>query len=136
MNLKKALKSKKIEIVDGDITDKKLVFLITKNVDFLFHFAAIRITQCAEEPRLAHDVLATGTLNLLEAAIKNKIKKINSPILIMHGKKDNIVPQIMGLELFEKANNPKFSYFPDNDDHMMEYNEELLSKIKNFINKL
>ena len=67
---------------------------------------------------------------------KNKIKKINSPILIMHGKKDNIVPQIMGLELFEKANNPKFSYFPDNDDHMMEYNEELLSKIKNFINKL
>jgi fermentation-respiration switch protein FrsA (DUF1100 family) len=54
----------------------------------------------------------------------------------MHGKKDNIVPQIMGLELFEKANNPKFSYFPDNDDHMMEYNEELLSKIKNFINKL
>ena len=50
----------------------------------------------------------------------------------MHGKKDNIVPQIMGLELFEKANDPKFSYFPDNDDHMMEYNEELLSKIKNF----
>ena len=47
-----------------------------------------------------------------------------------------LVPQIMGLELFEKANNPKFSYFPDNDDHMMEYNEELLSKIKKFINKL
>ena len=67
---------------------------------------------------------------------KNKIKKISSPILIMHGKKDNIVPQKMGLELFEIANNPKFSYFPDNDDHMMEYNEELLSKIKIFINKL
>ena len=67
---------------------------------------------------------------------KNKIKKINSPILIMHGKKDNIVPQIMGLELFEKANNPKFSYFPDNDDHMMEYNDELLIQIKSFINNL
>ena len=65
-----------------------------------------------------------------------KIKNITTPILIMHGKKDNIVPQKMGLELFENANNPKFSYFPDNDDHMMEYNEELISKIKNFINKL
>ena len=42
----------------------------------------------------------------------------------------------MGLELFENANNPKFSYFPDNDNHMMEYNEELLFKIENFINKL
>ena len=65
-----------------------------------------------------------------------KIKNITTPILIMHGKKDNIVPQKMGLELFEIANNPKFSYFPDNDDHMMEYNDELLFKIKNFINKL
>ena len=34
----------------------------------VFHLAAIRITQCAEEPRLAHDVLATGTFNVVEAA--------------------------------------------------------------------
>ena len=54
----------------------------------------------------------------------------------MHGKKDNIVPQKMGLELFAIANNPKFGYFPDNDDHMMEYNDELLIKIKSFINNL
>ena len=54
----------------------------------------------------------------------------------MHGKKDNIVPQKMGLELFEKANQPKFSYFPENDDHMMEYNDNLLNSIKLFINKI
>ena len=65
-----------------------------------------------------------------------KLKNINSPILVMHGKKDKIVPFHMGKQVFEKANDPKFYYFPDNDDHMMEYNEELLSKIKNFINKL
>ena len=41
-----------------------------------------------------------------------KIQSITVPILIMHGKKDNIVPQKMGLELFEKANEPKFNYFP------------------------
>ena len=39
---------------------------------------------------------------------KNKIKKINSPILIMHGKQDNIVPQKMGLKLFENEFNMSF----------------------------
>ena len=65
-----------------------------------------------------------------------KIKNITTPILIMHGKKDNIVPQKMGLELYKKANQPKFSYFPENDDHMMEYNDNLLNSIKLFINKI
>ena len=65
-----------------------------------------------------------------------KIKNITTPILIMHGKKDNIVPQKMGLELYEKANQPKFSYFPEDDDHMMEYNDNLLNSIKLFINKI
>jgi uncharacterized protein len=65
-----------------------------------------------------------------------KIQSITSPILIMHGKKDNIVPHEMGLELFKKANEPKFNYFPENDDHMMEYNSKLLNNIKLFINKI
>ena len=65
-----------------------------------------------------------------------KIQSITAPILIMHGKKDNIVPQKMGLELFEKANEPKFNYFPEDDNHMMEYNNELLDNIKSFINKI
>jgi len=67
---------------------------------------------------------------------KSKINDIKTPILIMHGKMDNIVPQQMGLELFEKANNPKYSYFPEDDDHMMNYNKKLLNKIKLFINKI
>jgi uncharacterized protein len=66
----------------------------------------------------------------------SKIKDIKTPILIMHGKMDNIVPQKMGLELFEKANEPKFNYFPENDNHMMEYNDELLNNINLFINKI
>ena len=93
-------------------------------------------TSIADAAKIYYPYLPINLLLKDRYDSKIKIKKINSPILIMHGKKDNIVPQIMGLELFEKANDPKFSYFPDNDDHMMEYNEELLSKIKNFINKL
>ena len=65
----------------------------------------------------------------------SKIKKITTPILIMHGKKDDIVPFSMGKELFEKANNPKYSYFTSDDDHMMEFNAKLLKSLKNFIDK-
>ena len=65
----------------------------------------------------------------------SKIKKINYPILIMHGRKDDIVPFFMGKKLFEKANSPKDSYFTDSDDHMMEFNSQLLNKIKDFITK-
>ena len=65
-----------------------------------------------------------------------KIQSINIPVLIMHGKKDNIIPQKMGLDIFEKANQPKFNYFPENDDHMLEYNDKLLNNIKLFINKI
>jgi len=65
----------------------------------------------------------------------DKINKITKPVLIMHGMKDNIVPHKMGVELFQKANEPKDYYFPKNDDHMMNFNKELINTIKVFINK-
>ena len=65
-----------------------------------------------------------------------KIKNINSPILIMHGKVDNIVPFYMGKEMYELANEPKYSYFSEYDNHMMEYNENLLKVLKDFIDSL
>ena len=64
-----------------------------------------------------------------------KISKITKPVLIMHGMKDDIVPYEMGAELFQKANQPKYSYFTKNDDHMMDFNEKLLDIIRVFIDK-
>ena len=65
-----------------------------------------------------------------------KIKNINIPILIMHGKVDNIVPFYMGEKMYELANEPKYFYFSEYDDHMMEYNEKLLNELKKFISSL
>tara|TARA_B100001109_G_C18842843_1_gene465392 strand:- start:1323 stop:1835 length:513 start_codon:yes stop_codon:yes gene_type:complete len=65
-----------------------------------------------------------------------KIKNINSPILIMHGEADRIVPFWMGKKMYELANKPKYSYFPKNDDHMMEFNKDLRSSISTFIDSL
>ena len=65
-----------------------------------------------------------------------KIKNIKSPILIMHGEADKIVPFWMGKKIYQLANEPKYSYFTKYDDHMMEYNEKLLNELKKFIDSL
>ena len=51
----------------------------------------------------------------------------------MHGKKDDVVPFKMGVKLFDKANQPKFSYFSENDDHMMEFNDKLMDSLRKFL---
>ena len=65
-----------------------------------------------------------------------KINNIKSPILIMHGEVDKIVPFWMGKKMFELANEPKYSYFSKYDDHMMEFNKDLINSINLFIKSL
>jgi UDP-glucose 4-epimerase len=65
-----------VTILEGDIRDRGFIAEAMQGVDYLFHQAAIRITQCAQEPRLAFDVLAEGTFNVLEAAVAAKVKKV------------------------------------------------------------
>ena len=93
-------------------------------------------TSIANAAKIYYPYLPVGIILKDRYDSISKIKNINTPIFIMHGKMDNIVPQQMGLELFEKANNPKYSYFPEDDDHMMNYNKQLLNEIKLFINKI
>ena len=66
----------------------------------------------------------------------NKLKNIKIPILVMHGEKDKIVAFYMGKKIFEQANEPKYYYFPKEDDHMMEYNEKLLQAIQRFLKSI
>lgn len=75
-NLTDALASGKVELVDGDIRDRDLVHDLTRGKDLVYHQAAIRITQCAEEPRLALEVLADGTFNVVEAAAEHRVDKL------------------------------------------------------------
>ncbi len=65
-----------------------------------------------------------------------KVKNINSPILIMHGEIDQIVPFSMGQKIYDIANQPKYSYFTKYDNHMMEFDEKLVFALKSFIKSL
>jgi len=75
-NLSGALATGQVELVRGAIQDRDLVHDLTRGKDLVFHQAAIRITQCAEEPRLALEVLVDGTFNVLEAAAEHKVDKL------------------------------------------------------------
>ena len=65
-----------------------------------------------------------------------KLKNIKIPILVMHGENDRIVPFHMGKKVFLEANEPKYSYFPKDDDHMMDYNENLLKALDKFLKSI
>ena len=75
-NVEDALGHEAVCLVEGDIRDAGLVRDLTADKDLVFHLAAIRITQCAEEPRLANEVLVDGTFNVLEAAAAAGVKKV------------------------------------------------------------
>ncbi len=75
-NLEWAMANGNVEIVEGDIRDAALVREVTRGIDVVFHQAAIRITQCAEEPRLALEVLVDGTFNVVEAAAQEGVRKL------------------------------------------------------------
>ena len=65
-----------LTVINGDITNAETVREAMRGVDFVFHQAALRITQCAEEPRIAMESLIGGTFNVLEAAVDGGVKKV------------------------------------------------------------
>jgi UDP-glucose 4-epimerase len=75
-NLAWALEHGNLRVVEGDIRDVASVRAATAGTDLVFHLAALRITQCAEQPRLANDVLDDGTFNVLEAAVEAGVGKV------------------------------------------------------------
>lgn len=75
-NIKNALSSGKVKLIEGDIRDCDLLHNTFPGVDYCFHLAALRIDQCESEPRHALEVMFDGTYNVMECCVKYNIKKI------------------------------------------------------------
>ena len=75
-NLAQALESGRLKLVEGDIRDRTLMDTLVGNADLVFHHAALRITQCAAEPRQALEVMVDATFDLLELCVKHKVEKV------------------------------------------------------------
>ena len=66
-----------IEIVNGDIRDSNFCQEVTKDVDIIFHLAAlIAIPFSYIAPNSYIETNVNGTLNICQAALKNKVKRI------------------------------------------------------------
>lgn len=64
----------RIEIIKGDIRREKLCRKAMKGVTTVFHLAALpSVARSVEEPLPSNEVNVTGTLNLLEAARREKV---------------------------------------------------------------
>lgn len=74
-NLESVADSSQYTFVHGDIRDQQLVLEATKNVDLIVHFAAeSHVDRSILNPEIFLQTNVLGTFNLLEAALKNKVK--------------------------------------------------------------
>jgi UDP-glucose 4-epimerase len=75
-NIKHHLNSRRFYAVKGDVRNPEDVKGATRNVDAVFHLAAIvSVPLSIEKPLLVNDVNARGTLNLLEASLKAHVER-------------------------------------------------------------
>ncbi len=77
-NLREALQDPRVSIFahGGDVLQADILDRAMEGVDGVFHLAALWLLQCHEYPRAAFDVNIRGTFNVIEAAIKNGVKKV------------------------------------------------------------
>ncbi|MEE9372604.1 MAG: NAD-dependent epimerase/dehydratase family protein [Saprospiraceae bacterium] len=77
-NLTEALQDDRCSIFDlgGEIRDVDVLDAAMNGVDYVFHLAAMWLLHCKDFPRTAFDVNIGGTFNVLEACVKNNVKKL------------------------------------------------------------
>ncbi len=77
-NIKESLKDPRCTIypTGGDVRETDILNDAMKGVDYVFHLAAMWLLHCKDYPRTAFDVNIAGTFNVLEACVKNNVKKL------------------------------------------------------------
>jgi UDP-glucose 4-epimerase len=77
-NISDSLKDDRCSVfpLGGDVRDTDILNAAMKEVDYVFHLAAMWLLHCKDFPRTAFDVNIKGTFNVLEACANNNIKKL------------------------------------------------------------
>lgn len=66
-----------VEILTGSVTDPAIVEQAVEGCEFVFHLAALAsVAKSIEDPPASHAVCATGTLHVLNAARKAKVRRV------------------------------------------------------------
>jgi UDP-glucose 4-epimerase len=75
-NLDEAIRDPRVRVVDGSVTDLKLLRELMAGTDYVVHLAALWLYECVHEPRSALEVNVVGTYNVVEAAQEAGVKKV------------------------------------------------------------
>ena len=133
--INKGIKNEDI-IIYGESLGTGVATQISQNNNFAGVILESPFTSMVDAAKSKYPIFPIRLLLKDKYESDKKIKNIISPILIMHGEADKIVPFWMGKKMYELANDPKYSYFPKYDDHMMDFNKDLLSSVRSFIKNL
>jgi UDP-glucose 4-epimerase len=74
-NLTEASKNPRFKFIKADILDKDVCLQVTQDIDIVYHLACLGVRHSLHSPFENHKVNAEGSLNVLEASRKNKIKR-------------------------------------------------------------
>ena len=77
-NLESALKDPRVRVFDigGDILQADILYAALDGADGVFHFAALWLLQCHEFPRSAFDVNVKGTFNVIDACVRQGVRRL------------------------------------------------------------
>lgn len=76
-NIKELIKKDNVKFIRGSITDSSLLHRSFKDIDYVFHQAAIpSVPRSIKDPKNSNEANITGTLNVLIAARDSGIKKV------------------------------------------------------------
>ncbi|HET9706245.1 MAG TPA: NAD-dependent epimerase/dehydratase family protein [Vicinamibacterales bacterium] len=75
-NLASALKSPKVKLVEGSMTDRDALDRVVAGVDGVFLLASLWLGECVNDPRSAWEVNTLGTWNVVEALRKHGVKRV------------------------------------------------------------
>ena len=79
-NISDALKDSRVNIfpLGGDVMHRDILDAAMKDIDGVFHFAALWLLHCWDYPRSAFEVNVGGMFNVLEAMLNNGVKRLVS----------------------------------------------------------
>lgn len=75
-NLQPAMQDRRVQFVQGSITDLDFLREVMKGSDYVFHLAALWLYECVQQPRAALEVNVGGTYNVAETAQQAGVKKV------------------------------------------------------------
>lgn len=102
-NISHLLNDKRVELIEGDVRDFKLVKKLVKGSDYVFNLAASKMAFCMENPRMDLETNIVGPFNVMQAAADANVRVVHASTGSVLGSSDKPMDE-------DHVKNPKNPY--------------------------